>query len=140
MASSSGSLRELKRRRTRATIASAATELFLARGFDRVPVAEIAAAAEVSEKTVFNYFPVKAELVFDAGDELLDELLHAVRHRAVGSPAVAGVRAFIERRAARAERESPPPTHSEIPAVDRGEPHTAGLSAGDVRPLGDHAG
>jgi AcrR family transcriptional regulator len=106
--SSSGGLRELKRRRTRATIASAATELFLARGFDQVPVAEIAAAAEVSEKTVFNYFPVKAELVFDAGDELLDELLHAVRHRAVGSPAVAGVRAFIERRAARAERECPP--------------------------------
>jgi AcrR family transcriptional regulator len=103
-----GGLRELKRRRTRATITSAATELFLARGFDRVTVAEIAAAAEVSEKTVFNYFPVKAELVFDAGDELLEELLDAVRHRAVGSPAVAGVRAFIERRAARAERESPP--------------------------------
>jgi AcrR family transcriptional regulator len=108
MTVSSAGLRELKRRRTRATIASAATELFLARGFDRVTVAEIAAVAEVSEKTVFNYFPVKAELVFDAGDELLDELLDAVRHRAPGSPAVAGVRAFIERRAARAERESPP--------------------------------
>jgi AcrR family transcriptional regulator len=114
-----GGLRELKRRRTRASIAAAAIELFLARGFDLVTVAEIAAAAEVSEKTVFNYFPAKAQLIFDAGDELLDELLDAVRHRAVGSPAVAGVRVFIERRAARAERESPPrPTRGFLDLIE----------------------
>ena len=29
------------------------------RGFDQVSVAEIAAAAEVSKMTVFNYFPTR---------------------------------------------------------------------------------
>jgi AcrR family transcriptional regulator len=39
--------------------------MFLERGFDGVRVAEVAAACRVSEKTVFNYFPVKEALVMD---------------------------------------------------------------------------
>src|SRR5215831_14013683 len=39
--------------------------MFLARGFDGVRVAEVGAACGVSEKTVFNYFPVKEALVMD---------------------------------------------------------------------------
>ncbi len=102
-------LRERKRRRTRAAISDAAMGLFLARGFEQVSVVEIAAAAEVSEKTVYNYFPVKAELVFDAGDELLAELLDALDQRPTGAPALDGVRAFVARRAERAAAASPPP-------------------------------
>lgn len=101
-------LRERKRRRTRAAIADTALELFRARGFDGVTVTEIAEAAEVAEKTVYNHFPVKAALVFDAGDELLEELLEAVRSRGAGAPALDGVRAFLDRRAARAAHRSPP--------------------------------
>lgn len=101
-------LRELKRRRTRKAISDAAMELFLDRGFEQVSVVEIAAAAEVAEKTVYNYFPVKAELVFDADDELLAELLDAVGGRPPGAPAVAGIRSFFDRRAERANRQSPP--------------------------------
>jgi AcrR family transcriptional regulator len=112
-------LRERKRRRTRAAIADAAWELFRARGFEQVTVAEIAAAAEVAEKTVYNYFPVKAALVFDAGDELLQELLDAVRERGTGTPVVAAIRTFIDRRAARAERQSPPrPTPSFLQLIE----------------------
>ncbi|MGI5128067.1 TetR/AcrR family transcriptional regulator [Pseudonocardia sp. CA-107938] len=101
-------LRDRKRRRTRAAIAEAALELFLARGFDHVTVSEVAAAAEVAEKTVFNHFPVKAALVFDAADELLAELLAALRERGAGVPAVEGIRAFVQRRAERIGRGSPP--------------------------------
>lgn len=101
-------LRERKLRRTRATIAAAASELFFARGFDEVTVADIAAAAEVAVKTVYNHFPVKAELVFDSGDELLQELIAAVGARAVGSPAVVGIRSFFDRRSERAASGSPP--------------------------------
>jgi AcrR family transcriptional regulator len=57
-------LRERKKQRTRELIAETARELFVERGFERVTVAEIARSSEVSEKTVFNYFPTKEDLVF----------------------------------------------------------------------------
>jgi AcrR family transcriptional regulator len=56
-------LRERKKQRTRETISSAAISLFLAAGFDRVSVAEVAEAAEVSKRTLFAYFPTKEDLV-----------------------------------------------------------------------------
>src|SRR5436305_1921691 len=58
-------LREWKKARTRREIAGSAMQLFAQRGFDHVTVAEVAAAAGVSEKTVFNYFPTKEDLFFD---------------------------------------------------------------------------
>jgi AcrR family transcriptional regulator len=59
------SLRERKKARTRQRLSDTATLMFLARGFDAVRVTEIAAACEVSEKTVYNYFPTKESLVLD---------------------------------------------------------------------------
>lgn len=58
-------LRERKKRLMRQQLSDTATALFLERGFDGVRVAEVAAACGVSEKTVFNYFPVKEALVMD---------------------------------------------------------------------------
>ena len=55
-------LRERKKRQTRDAIAAAALALFLERGFDAVTVADVARAADVSEKTVFNHFPTKEDL------------------------------------------------------------------------------
>lgn len=69
--------------------------LFCEHGFDTVTVAQVAAAAGVSEKTVFNYFPSKAGLFFDEGDELLAELLHTVRTRATGESALTAVQSFV---------------------------------------------
>jgi AcrR family transcriptional regulator len=82
-------LRERKKRQTRQLIFEAASRLFAARGFDVVTVAEVARAADVSEMTVFNYFPTKEDLVF-AGMEFFEErLLDAVRGRAAGVSALA---------------------------------------------------
>ena len=50
-------LRERKKQATRQLIADTARRLFVERGFERVRIAEIARAADVSEQTVFNYFP-----------------------------------------------------------------------------------
>src|ERR1700730_14580080 len=58
-------LRERKKRLMRQQLSDSATAMFLERGFDGVRVAEVAAACGVSEKTVFNYFPVKEALVMD---------------------------------------------------------------------------
>lgn len=57
------SLRDAKRSLTEQTIVEKATGLFKERGFDHVSVRQIAKAAMVSEKTVFNYFPYKELMV-----------------------------------------------------------------------------
>jgi AcrR family transcriptional regulator len=58
-------LRERKKRLMRQQLSDTATAMFLESGFDAVRVAEVAQACGVSEKTVFNYFPVKEALVMD---------------------------------------------------------------------------
>ena len=63
-------LRERKRLRTRREISDVATRLFVERGFERVTLAEIAEAADVSVKTIFNHFGSKEELFFDRVDEV----------------------------------------------------------------------
>jgi AcrR family transcriptional regulator len=84
-------LRERKKQRTRQAIAQTAWRLFAERGFDHVPVAEIAREAEVSEATVFNYFPTKEDLVFHRMEAFEQELLSAIRER---DPAESIVQAF----------------------------------------------
>src|SRR3954449_9093905 len=88
-------LRELKKQRTRELIAETARGLFAGRGFERVTVAEIARAAEVSAQTVFNYFPTKEDLVFWRLEAFEDQLLSAIRERAAGEPALDAFGRFI---------------------------------------------
>jgi AcrR family transcriptional regulator len=77
-------LRELKKQRTREAIADAAFGLFAKRGFERVTAAEVAEAAGVSEKTIFNYFPTKEDLFFDEVPERRAALVEAITGRGVG--------------------------------------------------------
>lgn len=93
----SETLSQRRVRRTRRAIADTARRLFIERGFEQVTVAEIAAAAEVAEKTVFNHFPTKADLVFDADDSVLEHLLSAVRDRAPGESVLTAVRDALNR-------------------------------------------
>ncbi len=58
------SLRERRRLETTAEISSAALDLFEDRGVDSTTVAEIAAAAGVSQRTFFRYFPTKEAAAF----------------------------------------------------------------------------
>jgi AcrR family transcriptional regulator len=91
-------LRERKKQQTRQAIAEVAKRLFLERGFEQVSVAEVARAADVSEQTVFNYFPTKEDLVFERMDTFEHELLTAVRERHVGeSPLRAFARFILDR-------------------------------------------
>jgi AcrR family transcriptional regulator len=101
MAATTEGLRERKKRQTREAIAHTAMRLFAARGFDAVTVAAVARAADVSEKTVFNYFPAKEDLVLHGGEERRAALVEAIRTRPPGASIVepfrAGTMEFIDR-------------------------------------------
>ena len=87
------SLRERKKQEARRLLAETAVRLFARKGFDKVTIAEIAAAANVSDKTVFNYFATKEDLVLTNREELDERLLEAVRTRPEGESLIAAVRA-----------------------------------------------
>ncbi len=91
------SLREEKKRRTRAAIASAAAALFGARGYAAVTMTEIAEAADVAPRTVFRYFADKEDLLFDDDAEVDRALRDALAARpATEPPAVAAVEAVLD--------------------------------------------
>jgi len=85
-------LREHKKRLTRQQISDTATWMFAERGYDHVRIADVADAAGVSEKTVYNYFPTKESLVFDREEEITAQLVGALRDR---GPGTSPVQAFV---------------------------------------------
>jgi AcrR family transcriptional regulator len=88
-------LRELKKQRTRQLLSETARRLFSERGFEQVSIAEIAREAEVSEQTVFNYFPSKEDLVYSGLETFEDKLLTAIRARRRGQAVIAAFGQFI---------------------------------------------
>jgi AcrR family transcriptional regulator len=88
-------LRERKKQRTRELIADTARRLFAERGFDAVPVSEIAREAEVSEATVFNYFPTKEDLFYNRLEAFEEELLSSIRDRPPGESVIRAFGRFV---------------------------------------------
>ncbi|WP_073783234.1 TetR/AcrR family transcriptional regulator [Streptomyces uncialis] len=71
-------LRERKRLRMYRSVSETAIALFLERGFEKVSVAEIAAAADISKPTLFRYFPAKEDLVLHRFADHEDEAARVV--------------------------------------------------------------
>ena len=88
-------LRERKKQQTRELLAETARRLFTERGFERVSVAEIAREADVSEKTVFNYFPTKEDLVYWRLESFEEELLDTIRSRGEGESVLDAFGRFV---------------------------------------------
>ena len=88
--------RERKKEQTRQLIAEAALRLFRERGFDAVTVAQVARAADVSEATVFNYFPTKESLFYAQMENFEERLIDAVRNRPAGETVLGAVRGVIQ--------------------------------------------
>lgn len=84
-------LRARKKERTRDAIGDAAVSLFLERGFDRVSVNDIAAAAEISKPTLFRYFPTKEDLVLHRFADHHGEAARVVRDSRSGIEPVAAL-------------------------------------------------
>jgi AcrR family transcriptional regulator len=88
-------LRERKKQKTKAAIQREAMRLFKKQGYDETTVEQIAAAAEISPSTFFNYFPTKEDVViFDEYDPMMIEMLTAVRE---GETLSQAIRRVLER-------------------------------------------
>ncbi|MFE9610671.1 TetR/AcrR family transcriptional regulator [Streptomyces sp. NPDC006012] len=85
-------LRERKKQRTHAAISDAAIRLFLEHGFQRVSVAQVAEAAEVSKRTLFAYFPSKEDLVVHRLADHETEAARVVRARPQRTAALTALR------------------------------------------------
>lgn len=87
-------LRERKKQRTREAIQREAMRLFQEQGYDGTTIEQIAAAAEISPSTFFNYFPTKEDVVlFDRYDPML---LSMLAHRPADEPVSASLRFALQ--------------------------------------------
>ncbi len=86
-------LREENKARTAEAIAAAALELFATRGYDAVTLADVAAAAGVSERTLYRYVSDKQELLFGEDAAWLAALAAALTDRPREEEALVAVRA-----------------------------------------------
>src|ERR1700681_2798799 len=84
-------LRERKKQKTRETIITVALELFAEQGYEHTTIAEIA-AADVSPRTIFAYFPSKEDILFYDVAALRERLAQALRERPAGAPALDALR------------------------------------------------
>ncbi|GAA0940759.1 TetR/AcrR family transcriptional regulator [Nonomuraea longicatena] len=98
------SLRERKKLQTRRRIADVAVELFVARGFDQVTITEVAAAAEVSVNTVYNYFTCKEDLVLPPDEASARRLADIVLERPIGQSAAGAVLTRLREEVRRCDR------------------------------------
>ncbi len=68
------SLRARKKRAARAQILSAAGALIQQQGYEQTTMRDIAAAAEVSYQTLYNYFPAKGDILFQLLVEQIEDV------------------------------------------------------------------
>jgi AcrR family transcriptional regulator len=88
-------LRERKKLRTRQAIAAAALRLFAERGFEETTIADIAAAADVSPRTFFSYFPSKEDVVFSEIDDRLADARERLDRRPPDETPLASMRRIV---------------------------------------------
>ena len=97
MGSERVSLRERKKQQTRRELGDAALRLFSERGYAATSVADIAAAAGVSTRTFFAYFPSKEDALFADTDERLALMHGLLRDLPAGATPIRAFREIIER-------------------------------------------
>ena len=76
--------RERKKRQTRRLLAETALRLFTEQGYEQTTVAQIAEAADVAPRTVFNHFPAKEDVLFGDEDEAAEIPLRTIADRRPG--------------------------------------------------------
>ena len=88
-------LRERKRQQTRQRIVDAGLALFLQKGIEATTLDEIAAAADISRRTFFAYFPAKEDIVLAWEEGATEALDAAVTEAAKGRPPLEAVQVAV---------------------------------------------
>ncbi|HEX6351363.1 TetR family transcriptional regulator [Actinophytocola sp.] len=126
-APSGESLRGRRRRETKREIHLAALRLAREHGFDKVTVEMISAAAGVSPRTFFNYFPTKDAAVAQGPPDLPDELVAEFAAAAAAPPNV--VLADLARLLVRHLAEAPPHREELLAVFELSREHPQVLAA-----------
>lgn len=109
-------LRDRKKAQTRDRIADVAAVLFARDGYEAVSVRDVADAAEVSDQTVYNYFPAKQDLVLDRVDEFLVLYRTAILDASDGVSPAAAVHPLVLKDIDRYRGADPVTARGEFPA------------------------
>ncbi|MFF4014024.1 TetR family transcriptional regulator [Streptomyces sp. NPDC001843] len=88
-------LRERKKERTRDALVRAALELFVAAGYERTTVDEIAEAVGVSQRTFFRYFAGKEDAAFFVTRLAESHYIRALRERPPGEAPLEALRQAV---------------------------------------------
>jgi AcrR family transcriptional regulator len=88
-------LRERKKRQTRNALIASALALFHDRGYERTTTEEIAAAVDVSQRTLFRYFANKDEIVLAVLEEIYAAFLTKLRDRPAAEAPLEAMRGAI---------------------------------------------
>ncbi|MGW2642016.1 TetR family transcriptional regulator [Streptomyces sp. NPDC001348] len=88
-------LRERRKQRTRDALVRAALELFLAEGYERTTVDEIAEAVGVSQRTFFRYFAGKEDAAFFVTRLAESHYVRALRERPPGEAPLEALRQAV---------------------------------------------
>lgn len=102
-----GGRRQQRKSETRELLLNAATELFVARGFEETTYDDIAGAAHLARQTVFNYYPRKEDFVIAWADRRRDEVAQALTSSAFAGEHAATRLALIMRVLANSYERSP---------------------------------
>jgi len=89
-------MRERTRRLAQTELTSVAQDLFLAQGYEDTTVEQIAAAAGMSKRTFFRYFPSKDDLVIGKYDLFADRMAEALDDRPSEEPIWASLRRVFD--------------------------------------------
>lgn len=85
-------LRERKRRETLERIAAAGMRLFTDKGYDSTTIDDIAAAAGISRRTFFHYFPSKDDILLSMQSGMGETVVAAVNRQSAEQPPLDAVR------------------------------------------------
>jgi AcrR family transcriptional regulator len=123
-------LRERNRVRRERAIRLAGLRLFAERGYDATSLADIAAAADVSPRTVSLYFPAKLDIALGELAGLVGTLVVALRDRPPGEPTERTLERWLRDALAAKDREA----SDLLGRLLERDPGVRGLAAERIRP------